>query len=76
MRHPAGAPKTRERKKRDPLEVHTEALAPLFIEKPENVSAKEGNGHTVALVPHTHVPPEFICIQPSLLVPHRTIGVR
>jgi hypothetical protein len=39
----SGAQKPRERKKRDPLEKHTDKLAPFFVEKPENVSAKEGN---------------------------------
>jgi hypothetical protein len=39
----SGAPKPRERKIREPLEPHTEPLAPFFIEKPENTSAKEGN---------------------------------
>ncbi len=36
-------PKPRERKVRPPLEPHTEPLAPIFIEKPENTSVKEGN---------------------------------
>jgi hypothetical protein len=35
--------KPRERKVRGPLEPHAEPLAPFFIEKPENTSAKEGN---------------------------------
>jgi hypothetical protein len=39
----SGTIKPRERKIREPLESHTEALAPFFIEKPENTSAKEGN---------------------------------
>lgn len=34
--------KPRERNIREPLEAHTEPLAPIFIEKPENTSAKEG----------------------------------
>ena len=33
----------KERKIREPLEPHTKPLAPFFIEKPENTSAKEGN---------------------------------
>ena len=44
----SGSSKPRERKKRDPLEQHTEPLAPLFVEKPENMSAKEGNQVTTS----------------------------
>jgi len=37
------AAKPRERKVREPLEKHTEPLAPYFVEKPENTTGKEGN---------------------------------
>ncbi|CAF3275570.1 unnamed protein product, partial [Rotaria sp. Silwood2] len=36
------APKPYEHKVREPLETHTEPLAPFFVEIPENTSAKEG----------------------------------
>ncbi|CAF3917151.1 unnamed protein product, partial [Rotaria magnacalcarata] len=42
--------KPRERKIRDPLEIHTEPLAPIFIEKPQNTSAKEGSSTFVEVV--------------------------
>ncbi|CAF1145362.1 unnamed protein product [Rotaria sordida] len=42
--------KPRERKKRSPLETHTESLAPIFIEKPENITVKKGEPTFVEVV--------------------------